>query len=95
MLLLSSLHLHPVQPPTGGDDCADCVEHHCAGHISQQAQTLHDCLLCQFLSLPKMVAAVAEAVTTDCSCKISYAQCQPAFYALAVGTIVTRGPPAV
>ena len=95
MLLLSSLHIHPLQPSSAHDECADCIEHHCGGHIGQQVQTIHDCLLCQFLSLQKVVAAVADVVPTDCLCKISYTQCQQALPGKALGIIVTRGPPAV
>lgn len=95
MLLLSSLHIHRPQPLPAGAECEYCIEHHCGGHINTQVQTIHDCLLCQFLSLPKMVTAVRDAVTTDCQCKSVYSQYQAALPAHALGTIVPRGPPAV
>ena len=57
MMVLSSLHVHHVD-----DDsdiaCAECVDHHCAGHITQQSGGIHQCVLCQFLTLPLAVATV-------------------------------------
>ena len=79
----------------GSDECTDCVQHHCGGHIGQQTLTLYECVLCQFLSLPKAVAALVDVVPSDCICKQSHAQCQPVLPALTLGMMVTRGPPAV
>ena len=63
MLLLSSLHVHTATPVAVGT-CVDCVNHmpH-AGHISLNTLDVHDCVLCQFTSLPFIVAvAVVAAV---------------------------------
>ncbi|MBP5771502.1 MAG: hypothetical protein J6W75_09115 [Bacteroidaceae bacterium] len=95
MWLLSSLHIHPIQPSVVEEDCADCVQHHCGGHIGQEEQTMQECVLCQFLSLPKVVAEVVNVVLPDCLCKLSYAQCQPTLLPQTLSIIVTRGPPAV
>lgn len=95
MLLLSSLHIHPQQPSTVSEECADCVQHHCSGHITQQVQTLHDCVLCQFLSLSMVMAAVEDVTPIDNVCKSDIAQCRQPLLSLWVGIIVTRGPPAV
>lgn len=95
MLLLSSLHIHPQQPSAVSEECADCVQHHCGGHIAQQVQTMHDCVLCQFLSLPMVMAAVMDGIPIDNVCKSDVAQCQQSLLSLAMGIIVTRGPPAV
>jgi len=95
MLLLSSLHIHPQQPSAVSEGYEDCVQHHCAGHIVQQVQTLHDCVLCQFLSLPMVVAAGVDVTPIDNVCKSDIAQCRQSPLSLLVGIIVTRGPPAV
>ena len=56
IVMLSSLHVH--EHATGDGDCFECVNHlpH-GGHISLQTASLHDCVLCQFVSL-SYVAAV-------------------------------------
>ena len=59
--ILSSIHIHH----TGTDsdvDCTQCVDHHCSGHLSQQHDGVHQCVLCQFLTLP-LAVATAVAVT--------------------------------
>lgn len=94
MLLLSSLHTHSVQPSPADEECADCVQHHCTGHIGQLGATMHECVLCQFLSLP-MVVAAAAVVHTFFVCTRSRVQCRPALPALTFGAVAVRGPPAV
>ena len=60
MLVLSSLHVHRH---IGGshEDCTECVDHHCHGHLGQLATNSHQCVLCQFLTL-SFVSATAIAV---------------------------------
>ena len=94
MLLLSSLHIHPLQPSAAGEECADCVQHHCGGHIGQQVLTIHDCVLCQFLSLQMLAAAMTDVTTNNYVCTRCHAQCQPALLTQVLGNIVMRGPPA-
>jgi len=57
--LASSLHRHPAAV-AGDPDCAECVHHlpH-AGHISDYAGPVADCVLCHFLGLPFMIMLVA------------------------------------
>lgn len=95
MLLLSSLHIHPQQPSAVSEECTDCVQHHCAGHIVQQVQTLHDCVLCQFQSLPMVVVTGVDVAPVDNVCKLDIAQCRQPLLSQEMGFIVTRGPPAV
>ncbi len=61
MLLLSSLHVHE-QASHSGASCTACVDHHCGGHLDQQSMQLHDCVLCQFVSLPYLCAAATSAI---------------------------------
>ena len=56
MLVLSSLHVHPLAHPDG-NHCEECVHHvpH-AGHFSCVTVCSFDCVLCQFLTLPFLIA---------------------------------------
>ncbi len=95
MLLLSSLHIHPTQLLGIGDDCTECVNHHCGGHIGQQTLTVHDCVLCQFLTLPMAVAMVAGVVLFNNVRQQRYATVRSVLSTQTCGITVTRGPPAV
>ena len=58
---LSALHIH--QPVSVATECADCahhVQHH--GHLSASTGSMHDCVLCQFLSLPFLPATILTVV---------------------------------
>ena len=56
MLILSSVHVHEV-PASVDYECSGCVQHHCHGHIAESAASIHACVLCQFVSLPYLIAA--------------------------------------
>ena len=58
MLLLSSFHVHP-EAHLEGDECQECVHHvpH-AGHFTSGTTCGFDCVLCQFLTLPFLLAPV-------------------------------------
>ena len=93
MLVLSSLHLHAYQP-IADDDCTECVHHHCGGHLTQQTGSAHDCVLCQFLSLPLLVVAL---VALKGFCRIikeqqAYQECR--ICSANRGGLSLRGPPA-
>lgn len=94
MLVFTSLHVHSASY-AADETCTECVHHQCGGHLTQQVQTLHDCVLCQFLSIPVVAAAVVDGIQIDGICKIGYAQCQQTLLVQTLGIIVTRGPPAV
>ena len=56
MLLLSSFHIHP-EVYLEEDFCDECVHHEPhAGHFGIQTFCSFDCVLCQFLSLPFLMA---------------------------------------
>ena len=59
MLMMSVLHVHECESI---QTCADCTHHvsH-SGHLTADASYDYDCVLCQFLSLP-FVMAVAVGV---------------------------------
>lgn len=50
MLLLSSLHIHRIKR-FYEVECAACVQHQCHGHLVQLSEGMHQCVLCQILTL--------------------------------------------
>ena len=92
MLLLSSLHVHPSG--LSADSCTECVDHHCGGHLGQKAPSLHDCVLCQLLTLPMLSAAVAVVAVALRVDNELPRQGRALRATSPAGTIVTRGPPA-
>ena len=62
-LVASSVHRHHPDGHEGTVECVDC--HHQSGHLASGAQGLDECLLCQFLGLPFIVALLAAALPLD------------------------------
>ncbi len=94
MLLLSSLHIHE-SAESAETTFAECLHNHCGGHLTQITTHLHDCVLCQLLTLP-MLTAVLLAVTVYVHvCKKFHAQLLSGYHSASCGAIVTRGPPSV
>ena len=50
MMLISSLHIHQTIE-NGETACIECVHHQCSGHLTQMSTTIHQCVLCQFLTI--------------------------------------------
>lgn len=94
MLVLSSIHVHGYSN-TLVDECNECVQHHCHGHLGQQTASLHECVLCQFLSLPLLAVAVTTLVIYNKVSKIHFAQLQSTAYFEACGIPTLRAPPTV
>ena len=92
MLVLSSVHIHESDEAIK-TECADCVHHSCHGHLTALTTWAHDCVLCQFLTLTMLTAAVMVVTLYVHVCKCNHAQPLHAFRAVCCGTIVTRGPP--
>lgn len=94
MLVLSSVHVH-------GDSnyynslADECVQHHCHGHLGQQTVSLHECVLCQFLSLPLLFVAIATLIKYNKVGKIHFAQRQSIVLLDACGIPTLRAPPTV
>jgi hypothetical protein len=64
MLVLSSLHVHP-ETHLEDEHCEECMHHvpH-AGHMGSQTTCSFDCVLCQFLTLPFLVAPLVVFIAT-------------------------------
>ena len=95
MLILSSLHEHDTSVSAAETECVDCVHHSCHGHLTQMASWTHDCVLCQFLTLPMLVAVMLAVTVSALVCNKRYAQPLYGYRADSCGVIVTRGPPFV
>jgi len=93
ILVFSAIHVHKT-PTTTDTTCTDCVHHNCHGHLTATASFTHDCVLCQFLSLP-MLAAVVLSVAAVANKDIrQYAPGHSRLASAACGIIYLRGPPA-
>ena len=94
MLLLSSVHIHETGEIIEAE-CADCVHHSCHGHMTAAATWAHDCVLCQFLTLTMLTAAMMVVTLYILVCKCNLAQPLHNIRAVCCGTIDTRGPPTI
>lgn len=94
MLILSSLHVHHGSL-TAEKECAECVHHHCNGHITQGTETIHHCVLCQFLSITFYAAAIAAVLFYSHTAKTTYARKQCNLRLACRGFISLRAPPFV
>lgn len=94
MLLISSLHTHE-RAVEGETTCAECVQHQCHGHLLQLSDEIHQCVLCQFLTLP-CVAAVVRTIACHLTPRsILHAAFSEAIRPMACGFISLRAPPAI
>ena len=95
MLLLSSLHLHEEVNSQAEIECNDCSHHNCHGHLVQTASWAHECVLCQFLTIPMLTAAAIAVTVYVLVCKKDFAQPLSGHHVDCCGSIVTRGPPTI
>ncbi|MCR4583825.1 MAG: hypothetical protein K5764_09805 [Prevotella sp.] len=94
MLILSSVHVHH-SASEAATACMECVQHHCHGHLGQDAPSMHNCVLCQFLSLTFVAAAFTVVVYYNKVCRTRFSQqpCRPRLQAC--GSPSLRAPPSV
>ena len=61
VLALSSVHVHRhADAPVA--ECTDCLNHSCQGHLTVTDDPLHQCVLCQFLTLSYIAAATIAVI---------------------------------
>ena len=65
------------------------------GHLTQTASWAHDCVLCQFLTLTMLTAALMAVTVYIHVCKKHHVQPSIGYHTTCCGMIVTRGPPSV
>ena len=71
------------------------TEKNCHGHLTATAPWAHDCVLCQFLTLSMLTAAVVAVTVYFHVYQQHHAQPSCGYHATSCGIIVTRGPPSV
>lgn len=91
MLLISSLHVHHEEQ-TAKHDCKECVSHNCAGHLLPQGDSMHTCVLCQFLTMTFLSAAGISAIFASIT-KISHIYRQNSLVLDVYNLPIPRGPP--
>ena len=94
MLLLSSLHIHNSSV-LAEESCSECVQHNCHGHLGELTTTMHACVLCQFLTMSFVAAAVFAVVLYNKVCKTQMAQRQCDVHLDVCGIPTLRAPPFV
>lgn len=92
MLLLSSLHVHETAE-YGETACAECVHHQCHGHLSQLSDGMHQCVLCQILTLTYIAAATGALLCLQSKHGILYAQLRQRLCLTSLGVVSLRAPP--
>ncbi len=92
VVVLSSLHIH--KPAAGQPEaCVECVHHHCGGHIGVSTVAVHACVLCQFLTLPMLVAAECRVLPFVPRCKRICMAWHRGTTAAGSGVVGLRAPP--
>ena len=94
MLLMSSLHIHE-QGESSGAACIECANGHCGGHLTQMTTTMHQCVLCQFLTLTFLSFGVVTLIAINRAVNVR-PDAQQRHVCLAYSGIVgLRAPPMV
>lgn len=93
MTALSALHVHEGDC----DDttlCSACINHQAhAGHLTAGIHTIHDCLLCQFLSLTFVAAAAVMTTSLIIQRRVRIVECEALYVGSANRLHSTRAPP--
>lgn len=61
-IIITSLHNHS-NDAAGASNHIECVHNHCGGHMGQQSHTIHNCVLCQFLTLSFIAPFIAVSIS--------------------------------
>lgn len=95
MMLAVTFHHHDTVEEDATEYCQDCAHHiHHNGHITAQHGILHDCLLCQFRSLPYVVPTIIHVAVFVTAVSAAYAMPCPFVRTRHSGPLSTRAPPA-
>ena len=94
MLVFSSLHVHDDSKAAALTECADCVHHSCHGHLTQTASWMHDCVLCQFLTLIYVAIGTISLIIINKVVNARINAPQHNVYVAFRGIVGLRAPPA-
>lgn len=96
IMVAVSLHVHPYGYDGGTlyDGCVQCAHHvHHDGHLNAYSGNTHDCVLCQFASLPFIAATAVVVSVVMPACHIAFAEGNPVLNLGVCNTNSTRAPP--
>lgn len=93
MTAFSALHVHE-----GDSDvtaiCNACINHQAhAGHLTAGIDNIHDCVLCQFLSLSFVAATGTLTATFIVHHRSLFVECETLYVSVAHNLNGTRAPP--
>ena len=71
MLIISSLHIHETAE-FDETACVECVHHQCHGHLIQLTDGMHQCVLCQILTLTYVASATGALLFYQPKRKVTY-----------------------
>ena len=94
VLFISSLHIHE-SAEENGHVCTECVKHQCHGHLSQFVDSMHPCVLCQFLTLTFIAPALCAVALSQLQKKNFYALRLRFVHLKCYGVVCPRAPPVV
>ena len=94
LLLFSSLHIHETSNVRDAE-CAECVHHQCHGHLAQLSDGMHQCVLCQFLTISYVATPTWTFLCHQPQSKVSYALYRQVICLIPRGIISPRAPPYV
>ncbi len=92
MQFLSYVHVHTATTSTSVE-CSGCVANHCQGHILPLDASIDNCVICQFLALVFVAAAIAATLSVFSVSSPIHVRLLSCVVLKAPSTIVTRGPP--
>lgn len=93
MTALSALHVHKVDSDVTAV-CSACINHQShAGHLSAGFDNIHDCVLCQFLSLSFVAATGVLTVALTLQRRQRYVECDALYVSRENKLNATRAPP--
>ena len=93
MTLISSLHIHEADDAVESA-CVECIHHHCGGHLTQLSTTMHQCVLCQFLSLTLVIAGAVCLANINREASVRIDAQQRNVCVAHSGIVGLRAPPA-
>ena len=94
MLLLMSLHVHPGNAHQTDTECYECANHLAhGGHLTAVHQHLHDCVLCQLMTVSYVAAVVMVLVRPLAICHQFSTRWLQALCLRSVSTRKSRAPP--
>lgn len=94
IMVAISLHVHNDNSGSVAEGCVQCAHHiHHDGHLNAYNSTAHDCVLCQFASLPFVAATAVVLTVAVCASHIAYVEESDRLHLGVCAIKSTRAPP--